>query len=138
MSKTVGIPRFDIPASRSKKIGFLRWCIVRKAHYEALCKAEAALRESEARYHTTLISIGDGIITTNADGRVELLNPVAEALTGWKLDEARGRPLEEVFHIVNEEPRQDVENPVGRVVREGLVVGLANHTLLIARDGTAP
>jgi PAS domain S-box-containing protein len=126
----------DIPASRSKKIGFLRWCIVQKAHYEALCKAETALRESEARYHITLMSIGDGIIATNADGRVELLNPVAEALTGWKLDEARGRPLEEVFHIVNEETRQEVEDPVRRVVREGLVVGLANQTLIIARDGT--
>ena len=112
------------------------WHIMQKTHYRVLYKAEAALRESEARYHITLMSIGDGIITTNTDGRVELLNPVAEALTGWKLDEARGRPLNDVFHIVNEETRQEVENPARRVVREGLVVGLANHTLLIARDGT--
>jgi PAS domain S-box-containing protein len=112
------------------------WHIMQKTHYRVLYKAEAALRESEARYHITLMSIGDGIITTNTDGRVELLNPVAEALTGWKLDEARGRPLDDVFHIVNEETRQEVENPARRVVREGLVVGLANHTLLIARDGT--
>ena len=112
------------------------WHSMQKIHYAALCVADAALRESEARYHTTLISIGDGIISTNAAGRVELLNPVAEVLTGWTLAEARGRPLEEVFYIINEETRQEVENPVRRVAREGLVVGLANHTLLIARDGT--
>ena len=112
------------------------WRSMQKTYYRGLSRAETALHESEDRYHTTLISIGDGIISTNAAGRVELLNPVAEVLTGWTLAEARGRPLEEVFHIINEETRQEVENPVRRVAREGLVVGLANHTLLIARDGT--
>src|SRR5204863_9376776 len=64
------------------------------------------------------------------------LNPVAEALTGWTQAEAAGHPLEDIFKIVNEETRRTVENPAARALREGLVVGLANHTLLIARDGT--
>jgi PAS domain S-box-containing protein len=83
----------------------------------------------------TLASIGDAVITTDADGRVNYLNPVAEALTGWPLDEALGQPLDTVFHIVSEETRREVENPVARVMREGIVVGLANHTVLISRSG---
>ena len=82
------------------------------------------------------MSVGDGIISTDTDGRVELLNPVAEALTGWRQEEARGKPLEEVFRIFNEETRQPIENPVSKVLSEGLVVGLANHTVLLAQDGT--
>jgi PAS domain S-box-containing protein len=81
------------------------------------------------------MSIGDAVIVTNAEGRVELLNPVAESLTGWVLEDARGRQVREVFRIVNEETRQPVEDPVARILREGLVVGLANRTLLISRDG---
>ena len=96
----------------------------------------SALRESEERYRTTMMSVGDGVIATDTEGRVELLNPVAEALTGWQQEEARGKPLEEVFRIINEETRRTVENPVRRVMREGVVVGLANHTVLIAKDGT--
>ena len=84
----------------------------------------------------TLASIGDAVITTDAEGRVTFLNAVAEALTGWTQAEAAGRPLPEVFHIVNEHTRQPVENPALRALREGVVVGLANHTVLIARDGT--
>ncbi|MFH1942844.1 MAG: PAS domain S-box protein [bacterium] len=96
---------------------------------------EKRLKESEERYRTTLHSIGDAVIATDAKGRIALLNSVAEALIGWKNEEACGKPLEEVFRIVNEETRQRVENPVERVLRDGLVVGLANHSLLIARDG---
>jgi len=81
-------------------------------------------------------SIGDAVITTDTAGRVSFLNPVAETLTGWNHEEAVGRPLERVFDIINENTRERVENPVQRVLREGVVVGLANHTLLIARDGT--
>jgi two-component system, cell cycle sensor histidine kinase and response regulator CckA len=103
--------------------------------YRARLLAETARREGEERYRITLLSVGDGVISTDAIGKVELLNPVAEALTGWPQKEARGRRLEEVFHIVNEDTRDPVENPVARVAREGLVVGLANHTLLIGRDG---
>ncbi|MCX7824975.1 MAG: PAS domain S-box protein, partial [Verrucomicrobiae bacterium] len=100
-----------------------------------LFEAERARRESEQRYEVTLRSIGDAVIATEGQGRVEMLNPVAESLTGWKESEARGKPLSEVFRIINEESRQPVEDPVTRVLREGIVVGLANHTLLIARDG---
>jgi len=115
--------------------GGIVWQRNQKAHYRALFRAERAQQESEARYQTTLMSIGDGAIITNAEGCVELLNPVAEALTGWTLDDARGRPLEDIFPIINEDTHQPVENPARRVMREGTVVGLANHTLLISRDG---
>ena len=75
------------------------------------------------------------MIATDAEGRVEIMNSVAESLTGWRRDEAQGRPLADVFQIVNEETRQTVENPVDRCLREGMIVGMANHTVLIARDG---
>ena len=97
--------------------------------------AERKLRESERRYAVTLASIGDAVIATDDQGRVTFLNPVAEALTGWPQAEATGRPLAEVFHIVNEETRQPVEDPAAKVLRLGTVVGLANHTVLLARDG---
>ena len=91
---------------------------------------------SEERLQATLRSIGDGVIATDSECRVEAMNPVAELLTGWSLAEARGRLLSEVFHIVHEDTRQEVESPAERVLREGRVVGLANHTALIARHGT--
>lgn len=102
---------------------------------QQLAGEQERLRESEARYHTTLTSMGDGLIATDAAGRVTFMNRVAETLTGWHQDEAGGKPLTEVFVIINEETRQPVENPVARVLRDGAVVGLANHTLLIGRDG---
>jgi len=108
----------------------------RGQRYRSLYEAEAALRKAEQSHGIILRSIGDAVLATDANGRVEMLNPVAEALTGWTQDEARGKPLEEVFRIVNEETHQPVENPVARVLREGVVVGLANHTVLISRDGT--
>lgn len=114
----------------------LAWQRNRKSHYKQLFLAEKAKREIEEGYRTTLMSVGDGIISTDAQRRVQLVNPVAEALTGWKSEEAHGKPLEEVFRIWNEETRQAVENPVNRVLAEGLVQGLANHTILAARDGT--
>ncbi len=97
---------------------------------------EKALRESRELYRTTLYSIGDGVIATDTAGRVTRMNPTAEQLTGWPEAEALGKPLEQVFPIVNEQSRAEVENPVTRVLREGRVVGLANHTVLIGRDGT--
>ena len=84
----------------------------------------------------TLASIGDAVIATDTEGRVTFLNAVAQELTGWTTEDAEGKPLEAVFAILNEKTRQPVENPVERVLREGVVVGLANHTVLIARDGT--
>ena len=95
-----------------------------------------ALQEQREWLRVTLSSIGDAVITTDIKGCVTFLNPVAESLTGWTQDEAAGVPLESVFKIVNEETRQTVENPATRALREGVIVGLANHTLLIAKDGT--
>ena len=94
------------------------------------------LQASEEHLSTTLRSIGDAVIATDTQGQVTFLNPVAERLTGWEQDEARNRDLNEVFVIVNEETRLPVESPVQKVLREGVVVGLANHTLLLCRDGT--
>lgn len=99
-------------------------------------RAEEALRGSEERLRVTLASIGDGVVTTDAQGRAEYLNAVAESLTGWNTADAKGRPLAEVFRIANEETRRVVDNPVDKVLREGATVGLANHTVLIARDGS--
>ncbi|MGO9687894.1 MAG: GAF domain-containing protein [Syntrophobacteraceae bacterium] len=106
-----------------------------RKHYRELYRSELALRANVERHSITLKAIGDAVIATDARGLVELLNPVAEVLTGWSNEEARGKPLEEVFRIVNEHTRAEVENPVARVLKEGVVVGLANHTLLIAKDG---
>lgn len=93
------------------------------------------LSKRESLYRTTLYSIGDAVITTDFDGNVVNMNSVAEELTGWKESQARGREIGEVFNILNEFSLQKVENPVQRVLREGKVVGLANHTLLVSRDG---
>ena len=97
-------------------------------------RAADVLHAERERFRTTLTSIGDAVLVTDAQGRVTLMNPVAQALTGWA-DEALGRPLDEVFRIVNETTRETVENPVAKVIRLGTVVGLANHTVLIAKDG---
>ena len=113
----------------------MAWQQRAKAHYRALFQAELAHRETATRNSVTLRSIGDGVIVVDAEGRVDLLNPVAEQLTGWPHAEAHGRPLEEVFRIANEHTRQPAENPVPRVLREGIIKGLANHTVLIARGG---
>ncbi len=104
----------------------------------ALYKHEMArrLRESERWLATTLRSIGDAVIATDRDGRVTFMNPVAERLTGWKTEEALHRKLTDVFKIISRATRQPVENPAARVLREGVIVGLANHTRLIARDGS--
>ena len=95
---------------------------------------EDLVREKEL-LATTLSSIGDAVIVTDDQGQVTFLNDEAERLTGWSSDEASGRPLNEVFHIINEQTRQPVENPVDKVIRMGGVVGLANHTVLISKDG---
>ena len=94
-----------------------------------------ALYEQRQWLQVTLSSIGDAVITTDAEGNINFLNPVAQALTGWTQEEAVGKPLDTVFKIVNEETRETVKNPATKALREGLVVGLANHTLLIAKDG---
>ena len=99
-------------------------------------RARAVVAEQRERLRTTLASIGDAVVSTDPAGNVTYLNAVAEALTGWTNGEAAGVPLARVFHIVNESTRREVENPAARALAEGVVVGLANHTVLIARDGT--
>ena len=101
----------------------------------AVRDAQAKLTTSEERLAITLHSIGDAILATDADERVTLMNPVAEGLTGWLMDEALGRPVGEIFVIENALTGAPAEIPVSRVIREGQVVGLANHTILRARNG---
>lgn len=110
----------------------------RRAAEASLLDAQRAHREERRhreQLHVTLSSIGDAVIVTDMQGVVTFMNPIAQELTGWTPADAAGRPLEEVFRIVNEGTRQPVENPVAKVLREGIIVGLANHTVLIARDG---
>jgi len=102
---------------------------------DQLRRANADLFAERERFRTTLSSIGDAVIATDTAGRVTFLNPVAEVLTGWSADGAAGEALRSVFHIVNETTRNEVENPADRALRNGAIVGLANHTVLIGRDG---
>ncbi len=99
-------------------------------------EVEEELRRQAEWQRVTLASIGDAVITTDTEGRVTSLNSVAESLTGWTSQDARGVPLDRVFHIVNEQTRQVVENPATRALGEGRIIGLANHTVLVAKDGT--
>lgn len=97
--------------------------------------AQKRLLAQEENFRTTLDSIGDGVITTDREGRVRRMNPVAAALTGYSSEQARGKPMEEVFDIFNAFTRERVENPVEIVLATGKIVGLANHTVLRAREG---
>jgi PAS domain S-box-containing protein len=97
---------------------------------------EDALHEQREWLRVTLSSIGDAVISTDVRGNVTFLNHMAETLTGWSSDDACGTSLDAVYKIVNEATRETAENPATRTLREGLVLGLANHTLLIAKDGT--
>jgi PAS domain S-box-containing protein len=113
-----------------------------RAERELLAAKEALERKSEELeqqrewFEVTLNSIGDAVITTNVDGRVTSLNPVAEAMTGWNIAEARGEPLERVFRIINEDTRRLAESPVAKALQLGKTIGLGNHTALIGKDGT--
>jgi PAS domain S-box-containing protein len=100
---------------------------------EAMARERRKVREE---IQATLYGIGDGVISVDTESRIIRMNAVAEQLTGWTETKALGRPLLDVFHIINEETRLEVENPVNLVLRKGMTVGLANHTVLIAKDGT--
>jgi len=104
--------------------------------YHKLFRAERGLREIQEELGATLYSIADGVISTNASGSVNRMNPVAEQLTGWHEVEALDKPLEQVFRIISELTRAEVKNPAERVVRENRVIGLANQTMNISRNGT--
>jgi len=103
---------------------------------EMLHRSRSRAETQHEELRVTLSSIGDAVITTDGEGRVSGMNPVAEALTGWNSGDAEGKPLETVFRIVNETTKQPAENPALRALREGTIVGLANHTVLIRKDGT--
>jgi PAS domain S-box-containing protein len=107
-----------------------------RASLEILGRRAEELFQSEQELRTTLESIADGVITCDANGRVQMMNPVARELTGWSQSEASGQPLEKVFHIINETTRKTVETPVSKVKRLDRIVGVANHTVLVRKDGT--
>jgi PAS domain S-box-containing protein len=102
---------------------------------EALERRSEELAQQREWFRVALSSIGDAVITTDTEAKVTFLNPVAELLTGWNSIDAWGQPLEKVFVIINEDTRRPVQHPIGKVLREGSVIALANHTALIARDG---
>jgi diguanylate cyclase (GGDEF)-like protein/PAS domain S-box-containing protein len=104
-------------------------------YLDELKQSKQDLFQSKELAEITLYSIGDAVITTNAKGEIEKINPIAEQLTGWQIDEARGRPLIEVFQIVNEQTREPAVNPVETVLSEGQITELSNYTILIHRDG---
>jgi PAS domain S-box-containing protein len=105
--------------------------------YRALFLSERERHATQEEIRATLYSIGDGVIATDEQCRVTRMNPIAETLTGWPEAEALGRPLSEVFHIISEVTHIRVTNPAETVLRTGKIVGLANHTLLLSRDGSA-
>lgn len=98
-------------------------------------QVENELRKRNKNIFVTLNSIGDAVISTDIGGRVAHMNPIAENLTGWKISEAKGKPLSSVFRIINSEKREEVENPVTKVLATGEIIALGNHTALIAKDG---
>jgi PAS domain S-box-containing protein len=105
------------------------------ALYRSLYHAQRDQVTATAKYRAILYSIGDAVITTDSEGRIVQMNPVAETLTGWREADAQGQPLEVVFRIISETTRGEVDSPVRRVLSDGKVTALANHTLLLARDG---
>ena len=107
-----------------------------KRYTRDLEKAGVALFESEQRWSTTLASIGDAVIATDINGKITFMNAVAEDLTGWSLSEASKKHVSQVFNIICEDTRLKVDDPVAKVLKKGLVIGLANHTILLRKDGT--
>jgi len=133
-------PRGQLDLRTSKDLvglsAYLFTCLLIVAFGEAMRVAQMRANERQELLRITLRSIGDAVITTDVDGKVTYLNAVAESLTGWKTANALGQPLEAVFRVVNETTRQPVESPATRALREGIVVGLANQTVLIQKEGT--
>jgi PAS domain S-box-containing protein len=130
-----GFGFYDVP----NFIGLLAYlvsCSIIIAFGEAMWRARQRARERQQLLQVTLASIGDAVMTTDTDGRITYLNTAAESLTGWTLEEATGQPIDNVFNIVNEQTRQRIESPAAHTLREGAVTGLANHTVLIAKNGT--
>ena len=103
---------------------------------ELLKKFQTDLEDEKERLFVTIRSIGDAVITTDTAGRINIMNKVAEDMTGWTFDDAAGRQLEDVFPIINSITRKKLKNPVSHVIASGQIVGIANHTILISKNGT--
>ena len=133
----------DISRSVIAVTGLVLICLLlgaERAAFRSFAKREEVVRqldESRRLMQTTLMGIGDAVICTDERGRVTLINPVAQKLTGWSREDATGKPLETVFRIEDETSRSPRESPVTKVLREGAIVGLANHTVLVNRSGEA-
>jgi PAS domain S-box-containing protein len=130
-------PRRFPPEERVFVETFTRHCaeaLLRARRLDVERGARTVAETLQARLATTLRSIGDAVIATDADGLVTIMNPIAEMLTGWTEREARGRPLDEVFEIIHEQTREPIPSPVDRVLAQGAVVGLANHSVLVQRS----
>jgi PAS domain S-box-containing protein len=119
-------------------LGDLHGRAVERADREALLRRDAELAERtyRQRFETTVASIGDAVIATDARGQVSFINKLASSLIGCKREQVLGMPLESIFRIVNEETREPVENPALRAMQEGHIFELTNHTVLVAKDGT--
>ncbi len=115
--------------------GLFLWQRGRRAHFQALFETEASRRVVEERYQTTLMSVGEGIAATDAEGRIQLLNSVAERLTGRARKEAISKPIEEVFQLLHEDTRLPEENPARRALLDGVHTECADNTVLVAADG---
>lgn len=133
-------PRGHLDLTRAANIvglsAYLFTCSLIIVFGEAARVAHSRSHQRHEVFGVTLRSIGDAVITTNNEARITYINGVAESLTGWSHEEALGQPLEQVFRIINEVTLQPVENPALRALRQGVVVGLANHTILIKKDGS--
>ena len=130
-----GTVTFPNPGTLIGLLAYLFTCALIIGFSEMTRSAQRRASEQSELLRVTLHSIGDAVITTDVAGRVTYMNAVAEDLTGWTQAEAVAHPLDDVFRIVNEDTRQPVENPATKALREGVVVGLANHTVLIRKDG---
>lgn len=129
---------FDL-SNRANLVGLIAYlftCSLIIFFGEAARVAQTRVTQSREVFRVTLRSIGDAVITTDNQANLTYINEIGEALTGWSHEDALGQPLDRVFRIVNEVSRKPVENPAMRALRQGVVVGLANHTVLIKKDGT--
>ena len=131
-SFTVRVKAFPIQGEAGENKGFIEFV----EDITERLQVERDLASEKERLAVTLRSIGDGVITTDTEGRIVLINKVAEELTGWKQEEAVGRSLGEVFNIINEKNHEPIDSPVRNVLESGKIVGMEDHILLIAKDGT--
>lgn len=128
----------DFKSIRIPDSGINEFSYLRKSINSLLRRIETSQKEmveTKEKLQATLVSVGDGVITVGIDGNIQFLNPVAQKLTGWTSEEATGMPLETVFNIINEYTREPIESPVTEVYKTGEIVELANHTLLITKEG---